>query len=193
MSVEMKVLQKEREKAVAEAGATGRRPRFPSRKVLEASGKLDNDGVQWMTKDMYKAEVQLRKDLRDRRKEEAATERKEESMLDTREVQSKRKIDCGASVTGCSGEQLPNVAKENTARAKRSHSNPSLGQRGKKISKRNPSTTTTRKGNDGIGMRDYSEGTGVPSGFFGKNINTNGVQLEGDGARNMECEPAGRS
>lgn len=68
-SVEMKILQKEREKAMAEARATGRRPRIPSLKALEIAGKLKYDGVQWMSKEMYKAEVQLRKEIRERRKE----------------------------------------------------------------------------------------------------------------------------
>lgn len=103
--VKMKVLQKEREKALAEASATGKRPRVPSRKVLEASGKLKNDGVQWMTKEMYKAGVELRKDLRERRKEEAAAKTKVDHKLDTLEVRIKvdDPVDVGRAEKSASG------------------------------------------------------------------------------------------
>lgn len=83
-SIEMNILQKEREKAMAEARATGRRPRIPSLKALEIAGKLKYDGVQWMSKEMYKAEVQLRKEIRERRKEFKAGD-----IQDTREIRTK--------------------------------------------------------------------------------------------------------
>lgn len=83
-SIEMKILQKEREKAMTEARATGRRPRIPSLKALEIAGKLKYDGVQWMSKEMYKAEVQLRKEIRERRNKFKA-----DAMEDTPEIQTK--------------------------------------------------------------------------------------------------------
>ena len=69
-SVEIRLLQEAREsaRAEAEASGSGRRPRAPSRKLLEASGALENEGAQWMTKEIKTADARVKKELREQRK-----------------------------------------------------------------------------------------------------------------------------
>ncbi|CAN0049777.1 unnamed protein product [Pylaiella littoralis] len=69
-SVEIRLLQQAREsaRAVAEASGSGRRARAPSRKLLEASGALDNNNSQWRVKATKKADIKVNKELRDQRK-----------------------------------------------------------------------------------------------------------------------------
>ncbi|CAM9994244.1 unnamed protein product, partial [Laminaria digitata] len=70
-SVEIRLLQEAREsaRAEAEASGSGRRPRAPSRKLLEASGALEkNQGAQWMTKEIKEADARVKKELREQRK-----------------------------------------------------------------------------------------------------------------------------
>lgn len=73
-SVEMRMLREARESArvAAEASGSGRRARAPSRKALEASGKMKNEGVQWMTKDKKNEQARLHRELREQRKAAAA-------------------------------------------------------------------------------------------------------------------------
>eukprot|EP00752_Nemacystus_decipiens_P011347 g10083.t2 len=70
-SVEIKLLQQAREsaKAAAEASGAGRRARAPSRKLLEASGALENEGAQWMTREIKEADAKNKKELREQRKQ----------------------------------------------------------------------------------------------------------------------------
>ena len=69
-SIEIRLLQEAREsaRAEAEASGSGRRPRAPSRKLLEASGALENQGAQWMTKEIKEADARVKKELREQRK-----------------------------------------------------------------------------------------------------------------------------
>lgn len=70
-SVEIRLLQEARQfaRAAAEASGSGRRPRAPSRRLLEASGALENQkGAQWMTKDIKEADARLKKELREQRR-----------------------------------------------------------------------------------------------------------------------------
>lgn len=56
-------------KAEAEASGSGRRPRAPSRKALEASGLLKNDGAQLMSREMKEAEARRKKELKEQRRQ----------------------------------------------------------------------------------------------------------------------------
>lgn len=69
-SAEIKLLQEAREsaRAEAEASGSGRRPRAPSRKLLEASGRVQNEGAQWMTKEIKEAEAKKLRDLKEQRR-----------------------------------------------------------------------------------------------------------------------------
>ena len=73
-SVEINVLKETREsaRAAAEASGSGRRARVPSRKALEASGKLKNEGIQWLTKEKREEEVKRMRELKAQRKAAAA-------------------------------------------------------------------------------------------------------------------------
>ncbi|CAM9662765.1 unnamed protein product, partial [Scytosiphon promiscuus] len=70
-SVEMRLLRQARDsaRAAAEASGSGRRARAPSRKLLEASGVLENEGAQWMTKEIKEADLKIKKELREQRKQ----------------------------------------------------------------------------------------------------------------------------
>lgn len=59
---EMRLLQVAREstRAAAEASGTGRRPRAPSRKLLEALSKLVCDSIQWVTKENREEEARFK-------------------------------------------------------------------------------------------------------------------------------------
>lgn len=73
-SDEMRLLQEAREsaRAAAEASGSGRRPRAPSRKLLEASGKLMCDSIQWMTREKKEEEAKLKQEMKEQRKAAAA-------------------------------------------------------------------------------------------------------------------------
>ena len=58
--------------ARATTSGSGRRARVPSRKALEASGKLKNEGIQWLTKEMREEEARRMRELRAQRKAAAA-------------------------------------------------------------------------------------------------------------------------
>ena len=73
-SVEINVPKKIREsaRAAAEASGSGRRARVPSRKALEATGKLKNEGTQWLTKEKKEEEAKRMRELKAQRKAAAA-------------------------------------------------------------------------------------------------------------------------
>lgn len=73
-SDEMRLFQEAREsaRAAAEASGSGRRPRAPSRKLLEASGKLMCDSIQWMTKEKREEEARFKHEMKEQRKAAAA-------------------------------------------------------------------------------------------------------------------------
>lgn len=73
-SDEMRLLQEAREsaRAAAEASGSGRRPRPPSRKALEASGKLVCNSIQWMTKEKREEEARFKLEMKEQRKAAAA-------------------------------------------------------------------------------------------------------------------------
>lgn len=59
-------------KALATANGSGRRARAPSRKALEASGKMSSEGAQWMTKEKRQEQGRLKKELKEQRRAAAA-------------------------------------------------------------------------------------------------------------------------
>ena len=69
-SVEANVLKETREsaRAAAEASGSGRRARVPSRKALEASGKLKNEAIQWLTKEKKEEEAKRTRELKAQKK-----------------------------------------------------------------------------------------------------------------------------
>lgn len=70
-SAEMSLLRQAREEAKkeAEAAGSGRRPRAPSRRALEASGRLKDEGAQWMTLEKKAEQVRINAELREQRKQ----------------------------------------------------------------------------------------------------------------------------
>jgi len=73
-SDEIRLFQEARESArvAAQASGSGRRPRAPSRKLLEASGKMTGDSIQWMTKEKKEEEARLKLEMKEKRKAAAA-------------------------------------------------------------------------------------------------------------------------
>ncbi|CAN0318101.1 unnamed protein product, partial [Ectocarpus sp. 4 AP-2014] len=67
-SDDMRLLQKARQSAHEEASGSGRRARVPSRKVLEASGKMADETAQWMTKERKEEQARINKKFRAQRK-----------------------------------------------------------------------------------------------------------------------------
>ena len=70
-SVELLVLKQAREaaKKEAEASGGGRRPRAPSRRALEASGRMKDEGAQWMTREKKAEQARAQKELREQRRQ----------------------------------------------------------------------------------------------------------------------------
>ncbi|CAM9398586.1 unnamed protein product [Ectocarpus sp. 12 AP-2014] len=70
-SVEFLVLRQAREdaKTEAEASGLGRRPRAPSRRALEAAGRLKGTGAQWMSREKKAEDLRLKAELRQQRKQ----------------------------------------------------------------------------------------------------------------------------
>eukprot|EP00903_Cladosiphon_okamuranus_P007064 g6866.t1 len=70
-SGEFLVLKKAREaaKREAEASGGGRRPRAPSRRALEASGRMQDEGLQWMSREKKAEEARAKKELREQRRQ----------------------------------------------------------------------------------------------------------------------------
>ncbi|CBJ32965.1 conserved unknown protein [Ectocarpus siliculosus] len=71
-SDDMRLLQNARQSAHEEASGSGRRARVPSRKVLEASGKMADETAQWMTKEKKEEQARINKRFRAQRKAAAA-------------------------------------------------------------------------------------------------------------------------
>lgn len=73
-SDEMRLFQEAREsaRAMAQASGSGRRARAPSRRVLEASGKLAGGSVQWMTKEKKEEHARRSQEIKEQRKAAAA-------------------------------------------------------------------------------------------------------------------------
>ncbi|CAM9443265.1 unnamed protein product [Scytosiphon promiscuus] len=59
---------REAAKKEAEAAGGGKRARAPSRRVLEASGRMTDDGAQWMTREKKEEEAKFNAELREQRK-----------------------------------------------------------------------------------------------------------------------------
>lgn len=86
----------------AEASSSGRRTRAPSLKALEASGKLHNEGAQWLTKEKKEEQVRLKKELKEQRKAAAAGGLKTGEVLEALVVPSA--AEPGRRPGGCSIE-----------------------------------------------------------------------------------------
>ena len=73
-SVEIRLFREARESAKAAAAATGsgRRARAPSRKALEASGKMSSEGAQWMTREKREEQERQKRDMKEKRRAAAA-------------------------------------------------------------------------------------------------------------------------
>lgn len=73
-SIEIRLLREARESAKALAAATGsgRRARAPSRKALEASGKMSSEGAQWMTREKKEEQARAKRELKEQRRAAAA-------------------------------------------------------------------------------------------------------------------------
>lgn len=69
-SAEILILQQAREtaKKEAEAGGGGRRARAPSRRALEAAGRMTDQGAQWMTQEKKEEQARAAMELREQRK-----------------------------------------------------------------------------------------------------------------------------
>lgn len=68
-SANILLLRRAREAAKIEAQATGRRPRAPSRRALEASGRVHVEGAQWLTREKRAEQARVAAELRKRRKQ----------------------------------------------------------------------------------------------------------------------------
>lgn len=101
-SVEMKLLLEARlsARAAAEASGSGRRARAPSRKALEASGKLRNDGMQWLTREKKEEQARFKRTLKEQRKAAAAAGLKAGHVIETLAVPI---VAGGAAVGGVEG------------------------------------------------------------------------------------------
>lgn len=73
-SIEIRLLREAREsaKAAAAANGSGRRARAPSRKALEASGKMSSEGAQWMTREKKEELARAKRELKEQRRAAAA-------------------------------------------------------------------------------------------------------------------------
>ncbi|CAB1111462.1 unnamed protein product [Ectocarpus sp. CCAP 1310/34] len=67
-SDDMRLLRNARQSAHEEASGSGRRARVPSRKVLEAAGKMADETAQWMTKEKKEEQARINKKFRAQRK-----------------------------------------------------------------------------------------------------------------------------
>lgn len=84
-SDKMRLLLEAREstREAGEAGGSGRRPRVPSRKFLEASGKVVDEGVQWMTKEKREEQARKKRELKEQKKAAAAAGLRAGQVLET--------------------------------------------------------------------------------------------------------------
>lgn len=70
-SAEILLVRQAREtaKKEAEAAGSGKRARAPSRRALEASGRMKDQGAQWMTREKKAEETRVKTELREQRKQ----------------------------------------------------------------------------------------------------------------------------
>ena len=89
-SEEMKLVQEAREsaRAAAEASGSGRRARAPSRKFLEASGRMTDKSAQWMTKEMREEQARIKRELKQQKRAAAAAGLKVGQVIETIAVPS---------------------------------------------------------------------------------------------------------
>ncbi|CAN0393133.1 unnamed protein product [Ectocarpus sp. 12 AP-2014] len=101
-SDEMRLLQEARDsaRAAAEASGYGRRARAPSRKFLEASGKMVGESLQWMTREKKEEQARLSLLLREQRKAAAAAGLKPGEVIEAATA-------AGAGGDGIRGENAP--------------------------------------------------------------------------------------
>lgn len=104
-SDEMRLFQEAREaaRAAAEASGSGRRARAPSRKCLEASGKMVAESIQWMTKEKREEAARLKMEMKEQRKAAAAAGLKFGHYLEAIAVPSPVGDRDGTEVTGIAG------------------------------------------------------------------------------------------
>lgn len=91
-SDEMKLLQEAREsaRAAAQASGSGHRARAPSRKFLEASGRMVDKSAQWMTKEMREEQGRIKRELKEQKKAAAAAGLKVGEVIEAIAVPSLR-------------------------------------------------------------------------------------------------------
>ncbi|CAB1108336.1 unnamed protein product [Ectocarpus sp. CCAP 1310/34] len=101
-SDEMRLLQEARDsaRAAAEASGYGRRARAPSRKFLEASGKIVGESAQWMTREKKEEQARLSLQLKEQRKAAAAAGLKPGEVIEAATA-------AGAGGDGIRGENAP--------------------------------------------------------------------------------------
>lgn len=104
-SDEMRLFQEAREsaRAAAEASGSGRRARAPSRKCLEASGKMVAESVQWMTKEKREQEARLKMEMKEQRKAAAAAGLKFGHYFEAVALSTPVRARDGADVEGMAG------------------------------------------------------------------------------------------
>ena len=103
-SAEILILQQAREAAKREAEASGgrRRARAPSRRALEAAGRMTDTGAQWMTQEKKEEMARAAMELREQRKRYRAAGLKAGVVLEEFVVQGK--AETAAATGAASGE-----------------------------------------------------------------------------------------
>ena len=101
-SAEILILQQAREAAKKEAEASGgrRRARAPSRRALEAAGRMTDTGAQWMTQEKKEEMARAAMELREQRKRYRAAGLKVGVVLEEFVVQGKADTEMAAGTAG---------------------------------------------------------------------------------------------
>lgn len=104
-SAEMLLVRQAREaaKKEAETAGSGRRPRAPSRRALEASGRMKDQGAQWMTREKKAEETRVKTELREQRKQCKAAGLKFGVVLEAFVEGTAGAAVIGADAGGCKG------------------------------------------------------------------------------------------
>lgn len=110
-SDEMRLLLEGREsiRATREAGNSGRRPRVPSRKFLEASGRVLDEGVQWMTKEKREDQARIKRELKEQKKAAAAAGLQVGQVLETAALRLPRGANRSGGALGGGGRAVSKV------------------------------------------------------------------------------------
>eukprot|EP00903_Cladosiphon_okamuranus_P018918 g17400.t1 len=110
-SEEMRLLLEGREstRAAREAGNSGRRARLPSRKFLEASGRVVDEGVQWMTKEKREEQAKKKRELKDQKKAAAAAGLQVGQVLEIAALRLPRGANRGGGAFGSGGRAVSKV------------------------------------------------------------------------------------